>query len=234
MSADTAQAPGNTLPALRSALRAGADLVKVDVHLSADGYPVLAPEQVSPSPGAPPRPVRELSLAELAAARDNVEQRVPTLMEVLAEFRPGTVPPLLIHAPAAEAALAAESLLHERGLAGRVPFTGSAEVLGALRTRGEEAGTMLSWDQPGLPPEDVARTLRPTYLRIQHTLLNRERIGEIHRFGYLVAAWGVNEFPEMARQVGMGIDALATERVEDLVSLSSRDRGDIPQAAESA
>ncbi|MEU3310423.1 glycerophosphodiester phosphodiesterase, partial [Nocardiopsis sp. NPDC006832] len=30
---DTARYPGNTLPALRSALRGGVDLVKIDVHL---------------------------------------------------------------------------------------------------------------------------------------------------------------------------------------------------------
>ncbi|MFI6574791.1 glycerophosphodiester phosphodiesterase [Nocardiopsis sp. NPDC050513] len=220
LSGDTAHSPGNTLPALRSAWRAGADLVKVDVHLSSDGYPVLADERVTAAPGGVPRPVADLTLAELAAVRDDVDRRVPTLMEVLGEFRPGTVPPLLIDAAAPDAALAADALLRERGLADRVPFTGSAEALAALRSRSAETPLLLPWDQPGLPPEEVARSLRPSCLAVRHTLLNRERIGEIHRFGYRVAAWNVNEFPEMARHMGMGVDVISTERIEDLTALT--------------
>ncbi|MCY9782795.1 glycerophosphodiester phosphodiesterase [Nocardiopsis sp. EMB25] len=234
LSGDTAHFPGNTLPALRSAWRAGADLVKVDVHLSSDGYPVLVDERVATAPGAPPRPVTDLTLAELAAARDDVERRVPTLMEVLGEFRPGVAPPLLIDAAAPDAVLAADALLRERGLADRVLFTGSVETLGALRSRSSEAPLLLAWDQPGLPPEDVARTLHPTYLGVRNTFLNRERIGEIHRFGYRVAVWNVNEFPEMARYVGMGVDALATERIEDLTSLTKDAEKEGRQTAESA
>ncbi|WP_159940030.1 MULTISPECIES: glycerophosphodiester phosphodiesterase [unclassified Nocardiopsis] len=223
---DTARFPGNTLPALRSASRAGADLVKVDVHLTLDGYPVLADERVVAAPGSPPRPVGELTLAELAATRDDLERRVPTLMEVLAEYGDAP-PPLLLDAAAPEAALAADALLRAYGFGDRVLFTGSTEALGALRARSPGARLMLAWDRPGPPPEEATRSLRPEYLGMHYTLLTRELVGEMHRFGYLVTAWTVNDFPEMARVLGMGVDALATERIEDLVSLTrSRERGE--------
>ncbi|WP_047868284.1 glycerophosphodiester phosphodiesterase [Nocardiopsis sp. RV163] len=222
---DTARFPGNTLPALRSASRAGADLVKIDVHLTSDGYPVLVDERLVALPGSPPRPVGELTLAEIATARDDVERRVPTLMEVLAEYTGDTPPPLLVDAGAPDAALAADSLLRARGFGDQVLFTGSTETLDALRGRSSEARLMLAWDKPGPPPEDVVRTLRPTFLGTHYTLLTRELVSEMHLRGYLVTAWTVNDFPEMARVVGMGVDALATERIEDLVSLTSgRDR----------
>ncbi|NYH54246.1 MULTISPECIES: glycerophosphodiester phosphodiesterase [Nocardiopsis] len=224
---DTARFPGNTLPALRSASRAGADLVKIDVHLTADGYLVLIDERTVAAPGSPPRPVGELSLAELAAAREDVERRVPTLMEVLAEFEGGGPPPLLVDAGAPETALAADTLLRGRGFGDQVLFTGSTEALGALRARSPDARLMLAWDQPGLPPEDVTRSLRPNFLGAHHTLLTRELVEEIHRSGRRVTAWTVNDFPEMARLMGIGVDALATERVEDLVSLTTgRARGE--------
>lgn len=228
---DTAHHPGNTLPALRSALRAGADLVKVDVHLTTDGYPVLADDRVVAPPGAPPRRVADLTLAEIAATRDDVDRRVPTLMEVLAEHRGGDAPPLLLDAGSSEAALAADALLRERGLADQVLFTGSTETLTALRERSAVVPLLLAWDQPGMPPDELTRTLRPAFLGTHFTLLTRELITEMHRFGYRVTAWTVNEFPEMARLIGMGVDALATERVDDLVSLTSgRELGDVATA----
>ncbi|WP_017572072.1 glycerophosphodiester phosphodiesterase [Nocardiopsis halotolerans] len=218
---DTARFPGNTLPALRSASRAGADLVKIDLHLTSDGYPVLADERLVTAPGSPPRPVGEFTLAELAAIRDDVERRVPTLMEVLADFTDSGPPPLLVDASEPEAALAADTLLRGRGFGDQVLFTGSTETLDALRARSSDARLMLAWDKPGLPPEDVVRTLRPAVLGTHYTLLTRELVIEMHRSGYFVTAWTVNDFPEMARVIGMGVDALATERIEDLVSLTS-------------
>ena len=218
---DTARFPGNTLPALRSALRAGVDLVKIDVHLTSDGYPVLVDERVVTVPGSPPRQVTELTLAELAAARDDVERRVPTLMEVLAEFCGGDASPLLIDAASPEAALGADTVLREHGFGDQALFTGPVETLQALRSRRPGARMMLAWDQHGPPPEEVTRTLRPAFLGTHYTLLDRERVGEIHRNGFGVVAWTVNEFPEMARLMGMGVDALATERLDDLVSLTT-------------
>ncbi|MET9709689.1 glycerophosphodiester phosphodiesterase [Nocardiopsis alba] len=218
---DTARFPGNTLPALRSALRAGVDLVKIDVHLTSDGYPVLVDERVVALPGSEPRRIGDLTLAELAGARENVERRVPTLMEVLSEFLGRETTPLMIDAASPEAALAADTVLREHGFVDQALFTGPVEALQALRARRPATPMMLSWDQPGPPPEDLARSLRPTFLGKHYTLLDRETVGEMHRFGYRVVAWTVNEFPEMARLIGMGVDAIATERVDDLVSLTS-------------
>ncbi|GAA1465986.1 glycerophosphodiester phosphodiesterase family protein [Nocardiopsis exhalans] len=226
---DTARFPGNTLPALRSALRAGVDLVKIDVHLTSDGYPVLVDERVVTAPGSPPRQVGDLTLAELAATRDDVERRVPTLMEVLAEFCGRDASPLLIDVTSPEAALAADQVLREHGFGDQALFTGPLETLRALRARSPGARLMLAWEQPGPPPQEVAHALRPTFLGAHYTLLDRERIGEIHRHGYRVVAWTVNEFPEMARLIGMGVDALATERVDDLVSLTSGRAQETPQ-----
>ena len=218
---DTARYPGNTLPALRSALRGGVDLVKVDVHLTADGYPVLVDERVVTLPGSQTRQVGELTLAELAAAREDVERRVPTLMEVLAEFCGREASPLMIDVLSPEAALAADTVLREHGFIDQALFTGPVEALRALRERSPGARLMLAWDQPGAPPQDLVRSLRPTFLGTHYTLLNRETIGEIHRSGQRLVAWTVNDFPEMARLIGMGVDALATERVDDLVSLTT-------------
>ena len=221
---DTARHPGNTLPTLRSAWRSGTDLVKVDVHLTRDDYPVLVDDRLVATPGTAPRPVDEMSLAELAAARQDVESRVPTLMEVLAEFRAQDVPNLLVEATTPRAALAADTLLRERGLADQLVFTGPYETLDALRRRSGRARLLLPWEQSGLPPDDVVRALRPDFLGIHHSLLTRELIAEMRGSGFAVAAWAANEFTEMARLVGMGVDAVATERVGELVPITRGNR----------
>jgi len=226
---DTARHPGNTLPALRSTLRAGADLVKIDVHLTRDDYPVLVNDRLVATPDTASRPVDEMSLAELAAARQDVESRVPTLMEALAEFRAQDVPNLLVEAAAPRAALAADTLLRERGLADQLVFTGPYEALDALRGRSGRARLLMPWEQSGLPPDDVVRALRPDFLGIHHSLLTRELIAEMRGSGLGVAAWAANEFTDMARLVGMGVDAVATERAGELVPITRGSREE-PQA----
>ncbi|GHD14897.1 glycerophosphodiester phosphodiesterase [Nocardiopsis kunsanensis] len=221
---DTARHPGNTLPALRSALRAGADLVKVDVHLTRDDYPVLVDDRLVAAPDTAPRPVDEMSLAELAATRRDVESRAPTLMEALAEFRAQEVPHLLVEATSPRAALAADTLLRERGFADQLVFTGPYEALDALRGRSGRARLLMPWEQSGLPPDDVVRALRPDFLGIHHSLLTRDLINQMHGTGLGVAAWAADDFTEMARLVGMGVDAVATDQVGELVPIARGNR----------
>lgn len=218
---DTARFPGNTLPALRSALRAGVDLVKVDVHLTSDGYPVLVDERAVTVPGSPPRRIGELTLAELAASREDVERRVPTLMEVLAEFRGRDASALMIEAVTPRAALAADTLLREYGFGDQALFTGPVETLRALREQSPRAELMLAWDRAGPLPEELVQGLRPAFVGTHHTLVTRDMVGETHRLGCRMVTWTVNEFPDMTRLIGMGVDALATERVDELLALTN-------------
>src|SRR5699024_167264 len=191
-------------------------------------YPVLADERVITTNGSPPRAVSDLTLAELATVRTDIEHRVPTLMEVLAEFPTRDVQALLVEADTPEAALATDTLLRERGFADRLLFTGPVEVLNALRGRSTRAHLLLPWEQPGPPPDDLTHTLRPTFLGTHHTLLNRELVEDLQHRGFRVAAWAVNEYSEMARLAGMGVDAAATDRPAELASLThGREQGDL-------
>src|SRR5512134_3880205 len=87
------QAPENTLPAFRRAAQLGADGLELDVHLSADGIPVVIHDsrvdQTTDGTGA----VSGKSLSELRELDAGVwfspqfaGTRIPTLIEVLDEF----------------------------------------------------------------------------------------------------------------------------------------------------
>ncbi|TQN31194.1 glycerophosphoryl diester phosphodiesterase [Haloactinospora alba] len=217
---DTIRYRENTLPAIRSAMAEGAGMVTIDLKLTADRHVIaLREETVGPSHG-PPQPVSELTLAELAAMNAETEQRVPTLMEVLSDTsRPRPVP-LMLEVRSVDTALAAETVLNEHGLSGYALYTGPVETMRSLRTQHPGAQLALTWDQPTLPPAELWEDLRPRFYNSHHSLVTREIVTEAHRNGYAVSAWTVNEFPEMARLMGMGIDAIMTDYPSDLVKLS--------------
>lgn len=79
----SAYAPENTLKAYRLALEMGADMNEVDVHLTADGVPVLMHDGFVREEAGTRRPIGELSLERLRARDAGAGERVPTLQEAL-------------------------------------------------------------------------------------------------------------------------------------------------------
>lgn len=163
-------APENTLPAFSQAVAAGVDAVEFDVHLSADGVPVVfhdpTVERTTDGRGA----VAALPLAALrefdAGARFSPDGgrsfpwrgrgvRIPTLDELL-DTLPATLPLILeIKAPAASAAVA--EAIRRRALADRIIVAGFNPASTAPM-RG--APWMLGASTP-----EVARLLVPALLR---------------------------------------------------------------------
>jgi glycerophosphoryl diester phosphodiesterase len=77
-------APENTLAGVRAAVAAGADVVEVDVRLSADGVPVIVHDPHLRRIAGRLRRVSRLSAAQLGATRVlGTDQTIPTLADVL-------------------------------------------------------------------------------------------------------------------------------------------------------
>ncbi|WP_017627186.1 glycerophosphodiester phosphodiesterase [Nocardiopsis chromatogenes] len=218
---DTSRHRENTIPALRSAIDQGADVLALDLALTADGHAVLLREEAARGVWGLERPPGELSLAEIAAVTSDGGHRVPTLMEVVAEARHPRPAALLLRVDSAEAALAAEAVAADHSYTDRVWYTGAAEALHSVAARRPGAATVVSWDREGLPPAELWRGLRPRFVDLRADLVTRELVTEAHRRGHGVGAWTVNDFPEMARLIGMGVDAVTTERVEELAPLTA-------------
>lgn len=77
------EAPANTLAGVRQCLDAGAQAMEIDVQLCADGVPVLMHDDTVDRTTNLRGHVRELTLAELAAADAGNGEPVPTLDQVL-------------------------------------------------------------------------------------------------------------------------------------------------------
>jgi len=65
------------------ALELGAEAIELDVHATKDGTVVVHHDPIVNAPGLPPRPIAELSVAELRDFRLEQNVEVPTLAAVL-------------------------------------------------------------------------------------------------------------------------------------------------------
>ena len=84
---DSARHPENTLPAFESAVEAGADLIELDVRLTADGHAVISHDADVARTTGGDGTISGLTLAELRRLNAGTEAEpapVPTLDEVLA------------------------------------------------------------------------------------------------------------------------------------------------------
>ncbi|RNL83595.1 glycerophosphodiester phosphodiesterase [Halostreptopolyspora alba] len=221
---DPIQFRENTLSAIRAAATSGADMVRVDLRLSSDGYVVLLHDDTARRVWGRPEGAAGLSLAEIAALGCGDEQRVPTLVEVLAEFGSRHALQFMLEVNSTDTAMAADDLVLELGLDQKVVYTGSMAAMHALRSRRPDADLALTWDHPDTPDSEVWQTLRPCLFNVHHPLITREMVAEAHVHGYQISAWTVNDFTEMARLLGMGLDAVVTEHPAELAALARGQR----------
>jgi glycerophosphoryl diester phosphodiesterase len=220
-------APENTMLAFEAAVRAGADYVETDVHVSADGVAVLAhdPTLKRVASGRAER-VAELGVHELARIDLGAGQGFPTLDEALHAF-PNTrfnidvktdaaidaTVDVVLRADAAERVLlTAFSDARRRRLAAMVPgvatSAGRASVLRARAASVTGNAPLLRRAVAGAHalqiPERVGRI----------RLLSPGLIDTAHAAGVEIHVWTVNEEAEMRRLLALGIDGIVTDRAD--------------------
>lgn len=220
-------APENTMLAFELAVRAGADYVETDVHVSADGVAVIAhdPTLKRVAIGRVDR-VADLSAQELRRVDLGEGQRVATLEEALHAF-PRTRFNIDVKTDAATEAtvevvrradaadrvlLTAFSDARRRRLAAMVPgvatSAGRASVLRARAASVTRNAPLLRRAVAGAHalqiPERVGRM----------RLLSPGLIDTAHAAGVEVHVWTVNDEPDMRRLVALGVDGIVTDRAD--------------------
>ena len=221
----SAAAPQNTLAAFRRALELGADGVELDVHLSADGVPVVmhnfAVDETTDGTGR----VTDKTLAELKEldagskfAPRFAGEHIPTLAEVfqalegkllvnveLIDFSPQGVG---LEAPVAEVVRQCNmenkalfssfnpfSLRRMRSLAPQIPS-------GLLYAQGLPIYLRRAWFAP----------LTPHEARHPHAGMTDARLVKwCHARKLRVNVWTVNEPVEMKRLISLGVDGIITD-----------------------
>jgi len=216
--------PENTIPALREAVRLGADGVEIDVQPTADGSIVLMHDRsplrttnlAAVQPSKVGVPVHRFTLAELAVLDAGAWKSgvfagtpVPTLRDVVHALR-GTEVRLVVELKAAPVDPGAyvRAVLDELGGRGRVTLMSfDRDVAEAALPLHHAVGLVSS--RP--PREDDLRRFDEFHVgarRVDARLVER-----VHAAGGLLTAWTVDDPREVARLHRLGVDAVTTNDV---------------------
>ncbi|MET7935756.1 glycerophosphodiester phosphodiesterase [Streptomyces sp. NPDC005322] len=206
----------NTLASVRSALRAGAGAVEIDVRLTRDGVPVLLHDATLKRLWGHDRPLAALTADEV---RQLTGGGVPTLRSALASADSTR---LLIDLPDASAVPAALAEVRECGAADRVHYCGQLTALHAVRRADPAAEIALTWTTLAPPRPTLLAALRPRWINYRFGLVSPELVERDHADGLLVSAWTPDTRWSMSRLLRAGVDSITTNRVGALCALLGR------------
>jgi len=234
-------APENTMAAFRTAAQLGVPF-ELDIRFAGSGELIVlhddALDRVAWAPGlASERSLEELRALDCGSHYDAsfAGERIPTLDEVLGEIHGDVV--INVEAKSVKGtgnAVLADSLadlLEARGAVKQVVVSSfSPFFLAALRERNPEIargqiygtfkGSELKWyERVLLRNLAFNRRALPDILAVEHVMVDARFIRKMHRRGYKVFAWTVNERPEMERLLELGIDGIITDHPDTLLEV---------------
>jgi glycerophosphoryl diester phosphodiesterase len=212
---DWSEAPENTLAAFAAAERAGADMIELDVRVTADRAVAVLHDPTLERVWGRPQAVAGLTRGELG--------EIPELADALAAVRI----PVMVDYTLADVVEPALEAIERAGALDRVLFSG-ANIEGHRRIRelAPEAHIALTWEEGLPPPDELLEELRIEYFNPPYQLVTSERVALMHDRGLLVSTWTVDSATEMERVLDAGVDAVISNRVGELVRvISSNDRG---------
>jgi glycerophosphoryl diester phosphodiesterase len=223
----SAYRPENTLPAYALAVEQAADMIEIDLHVSADGAVVVAHDELLGALGGRGE-IADASLAELQALDAGQGERIPTLDEVLDRFG-SQIPFNLelkrgVHAEYRDLEAKALEAVVRRGLLERTLFSSFFDrVLERLRTLSPEARIALLVSRRH-PKGALARAARlgAEAINPERSLAGRGLIDQAHAAGLDVHVFTVDREAGLRHFLGLGVDGIFTNTPDRLRRLLPR------------
>lgn len=202
-------APENTLASFALAVEMGADLVECDVHLSADGVPVVIHDETLD------RTTAGAGLVQAHTARQLAALGVPTLDELLT-WAASRVPVSIEikHGPLYYDGLVERTvdLVRAHAMPDRA-FVISFDHF-ALRRVKELEPTIACGALFGARPVDgpaIARACRADALLPHWAFATRDVVDQAHAAGLAVSVWTCNDDVSIGAALAAGVDGIATD-----------------------
>lgn len=207
----------NTLPGIRAAVDAGADLVEIDLRVTADGEVVLLHDETLERLWDDPRPVATLTYSELADRhrRADADHQVPTLDEAIDLLTELDTRYLLDFTVPTVGVTTAE-VARRRGVVDRVWYAGDTDGLAAIRARQPDATIALTWTRSELPDAATLARVRPQYYNPQWQLLDAASIAAMRAVGLDICTWTVDSAADMKALLDLGVDAIISNEIARL------------------
>ncbi len=218
----SATAPENTLAAVEEAIRFGADIIEIDVHLSKDGIPVVIHDETleRTTDAEEPHHISTLSLEELKQFDagtwfhpDFSDLEIPTLSEVLTivqphpiglmiEIKTGTAPPEVI-ASAVLQQLVMHNL-HNPTIIGSF----DPEIIKAIQN--EKADQMVIGIASDLASLSLWNNVNVSHFALSHHIFDTQLVKSLHHQNKKIWSFTVDDPQTAHKLLGMGIRGIIT------------------------
>jgi fructose-1,6-bisphosphatase/inositol monophosphatase family enzyme/glycerophosphoryl diester phosphodiesterase len=209
---DSSRFRENTLPAIRSAIAAGADFVEIDVRVSRDGQVVVLHDASLLRLWGLDRAVSDVDFEEIRRLGSG-EERIPLFSDVLELFRECSSI-LLVDMEEEAPAAAAAAVVAASGVT--VSWCGNLEGMRTVRSLDADANIWLPWNKRATPPAELLAELRPEFVNSEFVVLSQKIVDDIHATGSRVACWTVDTREDMHWVLGLGVDCITTNRLDVL------------------
>ena len=210
--------PENTLRSVRRAIELGVDRVEIDVRVSRDGGLVIMHDETVDRTTNGHGYVSELTLNELRSLDAGMGEKIPTLKEIL-EFTMGKAK-LEIELKVPEATEPTIQLVEELNAEKDViVISFMHELLERVHDLNPNIKTgALFFD---VPKDILQRALKvhACSIHVYYRNVNSELVKGAHRSGLEVAVWNPNRIEEMREMIGLGVDAIGSDRPDILIRL---------------
>lgn len=204
----------NTLDAFAAAVDAGADMIELDLHRTADGRAVVAHDATLDRMWGVPRRVADMRRDEVVAlGLPDFEQAlaaIPAHVQVMVDYKDEDVVE-----PALEDVLAAGAL--ERSVFAGGCFPGHRRI----RALAPAARIAVTWESEERIPDALLDELGAEFYNPRGNVLARDTdaIERMHSRGAKVSVWTIDQPDGMEFFIALGVDAIITNRVALLVDL---------------
>jgi glycerophosphoryl diester phosphodiesterase len=209
----------NTLPAVRSAIAKGAEVVEIDVRLTADGEVVVLHDPTLERLWGDPRAIDAVPAADLRAF-GGPDERPPLLADVLPLFD-GVGSRLVIDMDEARFAAPAYAVASAfAAVTGTVvDWCGDLGGMRVLRALDASARIWLPWRLLRVPSAAELAELDPVTVNVPFPIADEAFVRGVHDLGLTVTAWTLDEPDDLARALDLGVDTITTNRLDRLLTM---------------
>jgi len=210
--------PENTLRAMQRAIALGVDQIETDAQLTRDGYLVLMHDPTVDRTTNGTGKVAKLTFAEIRQLNAGHGERIPTLQEALALTRGKVVLQIELKGPGT--ALPVVQAVEAADAVDQVILTSfKHQWLVEAQAQNPKLHTGALWGR--LPTDSVQQTqqLGLHALHIWHEFIDEQLVKDAHERGLLVRAWNTEKEDDMRRLIGLGVDAIGSDRPDLLLDV---------------
>jgi len=230
------RAPENTLFAIREAIAIGADMVEIDVTITADGHVILLHDETldrtTSGSGLPTdRTLEEIRLLDAGSWFSTVfaGEKIPTLSEALRTVKDRILINIEIKPEAVEHGVVPKvaALINEHEMLEQVVVSSfSPEALRLMKIIDPAVVTATLFNKElhtGHDPLEIIQEVGSREFNISGKRVTPEMIERCHKHGFPVAVYTVNEESDFRRLIEIGVDAVFTDHPDRMIRVLQDD-----------